>query len=189
MPGSLLTSAQAQNFNLTLQNSELMKYLIILVLAGSTLFSCTSSNEGKKKENLALVKKYLEAVETNNPAVMDSVLADDYMGYGPSVGDSTNKRDAIANWKYNAENLYESIKYDRFQNIAVTLGEGEEAEAGDWVSNWALVTIKYKDGRGPVHAWVNVAYKIKDGKIAHSRTFYNEADVLRQLGYEFLPPM
>jgi ketosteroid isomerase-like protein len=166
-----------------------MKYLIKLFLAGTTFFSCTSPDEAKKKENLALVKKYLEAVETNNPAAMDSVLANDYMGYGPSFNDSTNKRDAIANWQYNAENLYESIKYDRFQNIAVTLGEGEEAEAGDWVSSWALVTIKYKDGRGPVHAWVNVAYKIKNGKIAHSRTFYNEADVLRQLGYEFLPPI
>ncbi|MDI1324006.1 MAG: nuclear transport factor 2 family protein [Algoriphagus sp.] len=166
-----------------------MKYSLILIFAFSTLFSCSSRDEAKKKENLALVKKYLEAVETNNPAMMDSVLAEEYKGFGPSVSDSTNKRDAIDNWKYNAENLYESIKYTRFQNIAVTIGEGEEAEAGDWVSSWALVTIKYKDERGPVNAWVNVAYKIKDGKIIHSRTFYNEADVLRQLGYEFLPPI
>jgi hypothetical protein len=166
-----------------------MKYFLTLLLAGGTLFSCTPADEARKTENLALVKKYLEAVETNNPTTMDSVLAEDYKGYGPSVGDSTNKRDAINNWKYNAENLYESIKYTRFQNIAVTIGEGEEAEAGDWVSSWALVTLKYKDGRGPVNAWVNATYKIEDGKIIHSHTFYNEADVLRQLGYEFLPPI
>jgi ketosteroid isomerase-like protein len=108
------------------------------------------------------------------------------MGYGPSVGDSTNKEEAIKNWKYNAENLYESIKYTRHQNIAVTVKEGGDADAGDWVSNWAYLTIKYKDGRGPVNVWVNAIYKIENGKIARSRTFYNEADVLRQLGYEMV---
>ena len=29
---------------------------------------------------------------------------------------------------------------------------------------------------------------IEDGKIVHSRTFYNEADALRQLGYSLVPP-
>jgi hypothetical protein len=91
-------------------------------------------------------------------------------GYGPSAGDSTNKADALINWKYNAANLYESIKYTRYQNIAVTVKEGEEAEAGDWVSNCAYLTIKYKDGRGPVIVWVNTAYKIENRKIVRSRT-------------------
>ena len=129
----------------------------------------------------------MEAVETNNVAIMDSLLADNYMGYGPSVGDSTNKTNAIENWKYNAANLYESIKYTRHQNIAVTVTENDEADAGDWVSNWAYLTIKYKDGRGPVNVWVNATYKIENGKIVRSRTFYNEADVLRQLGYTMQP--
>ncbi len=165
-----------------------MKQLILLLVISASLLSCTSSTDKNKTENLAIAKRYLEAVQTNNVAAMDSLLADNYMGYGPSVGDSTNKADALNNWKYNAENLYESIKYDRYQNIAVTISEGEEAEAGDWISNWAYITIKYKDGRGPVHAWVNAIYKIENGKIAHSRTFYNEADVLEQLGYTMEPP-
>ena len=143
---------------------------------------------GYKSEDLAIAQRYMEAVETNNAAAMDSLLADNYMGYGPSVNDSVNKVDAIKNWKYNAENLYEYIKYTRHQNLAVTVKEGEQAEAGDWVSNWAYLTIKYKDGRGPVNVWVNAVYKIENGKIARSRTFYNEADVLRQLGYEIVPP-
>jgi hypothetical protein len=120
---------------------------------------------------------------------MDSLLADNYVGYGPSVGDSVNKQEALANWKYNAENLYESIKYTRYQNIAVTTTEKDEADPGNWVSNWAYLTIKYKDGRGPVNVWVNATYKIENGKIARSRTFYNEADVLRQLGYKIEPPI
>jgi len=163
-----------------------MKRLIFLAVISIGFFSCSPSADNNKNENLAIVKKYMESVETNNAGTMDSLLADNYMGYGPSVGDSINKTDAIKNWKYNAANLYESIKYTRHQNIAVTVTEGD-ADPGDWVSNWAYLTIKYKDGRGPVNAWVNVIYKIENGKIARSRTFYNEADVMRQLNYEMVP--
>ena len=49
--------------------------------------------------------------------LMDSLLADNYMGYGPSVGDSTNKEEALSSWKYNTENLYESIKYTHHTGI------------------------------------------------------------------------
>ncbi len=165
-----------------------MKQFILLVAIGSSMLSCTSSTDKTKKESLAIAKRYEEAVETNNTAAMDSLLADAYMGYGPSIGDSIRKAGALESWKYNAENLYESIKYTRHQNIAVTVKEGEEADPGDWVSTWAYLTIKYKDGRGPVNVWVNAVYKIENGKIARSRTFYNEADVLRQLGYIIQPP-
>ena len=165
-----------------------MKQFIFLLAISGSLFSCTSSTDKQAIESLAIAKKYEEAVETNNIPAMDSLLADNYMGYGPSVGDSINKAGALESWKYNAENLYESIRYTRHQNIAVTVKEGEGADPGDWVSNWAYLTIKYKDGRGPVNVWVNAVYKIENGKIARSRTFYNEADVLRQLGYSMQPP-
>src|SRR4029078_12568254 len=115
-----------------------MKQLIILFTLGTSLFSCTSTGNNKENNheaaNLDIANKYMEAVETNNAAVMDSLLADNYIGYGPSVGDSINKADAIARWKYTAENFYESMKYTRHQNIAVTMKAGEEAEPGDWVS-------------------------------------------------------
>lgn len=165
-----------------------MKRLILSIAISVCLISCSSSGGSKERESLEIAKKYMEAVEGKNAAAMDSLLADDYVGYGPSVGDSVTKKEAIANWKDNAENLYESIKYTRHQNMAVTVKEGEQADAGDWVSNWAYLTIKYKDGRGPVNVWVNATYKIENGKIARSRTFYNEADVLRQLGYSLTPP-
>ncbi len=163
-----------------------MKQLLLLATICIGLFSCTSSALKKEKENLALAQKYMKAVETKNAAAMDSLLADNYMGYGPSIGDSVNKKDAIDNWKYNAENLYESIVYTRHKNLAVTVKEGNAQ--GDWVLNWALLTLKYKDGRGPIQVWVNAVYRIENGKIVLSRTFYNEADALRQLGYSIEPP-
>jgi hypothetical protein len=163
-----------------------MKPLIVLAIISITLFACTSSADKKEKANLAIAQKYMQAIETKNVAIMDSLLADNYIGYGPSVGDSTNKEQAILNWKDNAENLYESIEYTRSKELAVTVKEGEAV--GDWVLNWAYLTIKYKVGNVPVHLWVNVVYRIENGKIVLSRTFYNEADVLRQLRYMINPP-
>jgi hypothetical protein len=163
-----------------------MKQLIVLALISLSLFACTSSADKKEKANLAIAQKYMQAVETKNVALMDSLLADNYIGYGPSIGDSTNKQQALLNWKDNVENLYESIEYTHHQEIATTVKEGRAK--GDWVLNWAFLTIKYKDGRGPVNLWVNVVYVIENGKIKMSRTFYNEADVLRQLRYNLDPP-
>lgn len=163
-----------------------MKQLVLLIGISLSLFSCKSDTGKKESENLAIAEKYMEAVETGNAATMESLLADNYKGYGPSVGDSVNKDEALKSWKYNAENLYKSIEYTRHKELAITVKEGEEA--GDWVLNWAYLTIKYKDGRGPVNVWVNAVYRIENGKIVHSRTFYNEADVLRQLGYSMEPP-
>lgn len=162
-----------------------MKQIIILVIAGICLAACTSPAEKKEKENLAIARKYMKAVETKNISVIDSLLADNYMGYGPSIGDSINKEGAVLNTKFLMDNLYETFEYTRHVEVAVTVKEGKAA--GDWVLNWAYLTIKYKDGRGPVNLWVNVVYRIENGKIVHSRTFYNEADVMRQLGYSMLP--
>jgi ketosteroid isomerase-like protein len=161
-----------------------MKQFIILAITGICLAACTSPAEKKEKENLAIARKYMEAVESMNVMAMDSLLADNYMGYGPSITDSINKEGAILNFKYLVENLYESFEYTRHQELAVTIEEGEAS--GDWVLNWAYLTIKFKDGSGPVNLWVNIVYRIENGKIMHSRTFYNEADVLRQLGYSMV---
>jgi len=161
-----------------------MKQIILLTIICMGLFACTSPAEKKEKANLAIARKYMNAVETKNLSVIDSLLADNYMGYGPSIGDSINKEGAILNTKFLMDNLYESFEYTRHKEIAVTVKEGEAK--GDWVLNWAYLTLKFKDGRGPVYLWVNIVYRIENGKIVNSRTFYNEADVMRQLGYSML---
>lgn len=159
-----------------------MKYsfLILTLLA---LVSC-SMPDNNSEENVRLVNAYTASVENLEYQKMESFLADDYMGYGPSIQDSISKNDAIENWKYVVENLYSSIKYERNRSVAVSIPEGENE--GEWVSNWAELTIKYKNTPETVVIWSNTIYKIKNGKIVRSYTFYNEADVYRQLGYGFI---
>ena len=165
-----------------------MKQLLLYITFALNLIGCTHTSENTQSENLALVKKFMLAVENKDTSTMASLLADNYEGYGPSISDSTNKEDALKNFEYNLDNLYESVRYTRYQNMALAVSPGSEAETGDWISNWAYLTIKYKGQRGTVNLWVNAVYRIENGKIVHSRTFYNEADVLRQLGYTTVKP-
>ena len=162
-----------------------MKKLAVL-LSLAALASCSDNDSNINTDNISVVKKYVEAVESKNSDAMSALLSDDYMGYGPSFSDSINKADAIANWKSVAENLYDSIQYTRSVNFAAKVKDG--ARPGNYVVDWSSLRITYKDGRGPIYLYVNAVYRIENGKITMSRTFYDEADAYRQLGYTFMPP-
>ena len=164
-----------------------MKHIPLLCLS-ILIAACSSTSDQQKieKENIAVIEKYIQAVQAKDTQTMMDLLADNYVGYGPSFSDSTDKEQAIANWKDVAENLYDKIEYIRTVNIAEEVTEGPHP--GNFVSDWASLKITYKDGRGPVRLNMNAIYRIENGKITLSRTFYNEADVLRQLGYDYCPP-
>ncbi len=164
-----------------------MKYLLLTISLVFLMAGCTQMDTDNTEASIAVVKQYLESVDNNDYDLMESLLADDYLGLGPSLDDSTNKEMALASWKWNSENLYEEVHYERTQTLATSIKDG--SLAGEWAFNWTHVTIKYKDGSGPVSLMVNAVYKIEDGKIARTRTFYNEADVYRQLGYRVFPPL
>ena len=149
------------------------------------MVGCSNSNENAEN-NIALIEKYIQAVEDLDFTAMETVLSDDYVGFGPSINDSIGKRDAVDNWKQNVENLYESISYNRSRVVAITITSGDNQ--GDWISNWAELNIVYKADKKSVTIWANTTYQIENNKIVKSYTFYNEADVLEQLGYVFINP-
>ena len=147
--------------------------------------SCTDQKK-HAHENVVLIEKYVQSVQNLEYTTMESMLDDNYMGYGPSINDSINKTLAISNWKANVESLYESITYSKSRNLAQFVEDGENS--GEWVSNWAVLSIVYKKDKKKVSLMTNTIYKIVNGKIVKSYTYYNEADVLEQLGYVFINP-
>jgi hypothetical protein len=161
-----------------------MKNLIIIAGIVVCLAACTSATDKLKNENVELVKSYVKAVENLDYDAMGAFLADDYLGMGPSYGDTINKEQAIESWKSNVQNLYETIHYNRSKFAAVTIPDGENK--GEWVASWAELTIVYKNG-GTVTIWANTDYLVENGKIKRSLTLYNEADALRQLGFKIVP--
>ncbi len=158
-----------------------MKALIYLIFILLLSIACSNNDT---TENIKIIEKYIAAVEAKDYSSMENLLAENYKGYGPSHSDSTNKEAALADWKYNIENLYEGISYERSQIVAVEVPSGPNK--GDWVANWAELKITYKEGGEQVTIWANSNYKIEKGKIVKSYTFYNEADALQQLGYVFM---
>ncbi len=156
-----------------------MKKLLVIFAFVQMFFGCSLQNDNSEK-NIALVEKYIQSVENLDYETMESLLSDNYYGYGPSYGDSINRAQAVVNWKYNVETLYKSISYQKSKNAAVTIKAGDNQ--GEWVSNWGELHIVYKNGK-EVTLWANTTYKIENGKIVKSYTFYNEADALRQMGY------
>jgi hypothetical protein len=159
-----------------------IKKIGLLLLAITLFISCTNQNS-KLAKNKELIENYVKAVEANDSEIMETLLADNYIGYGPSIADSIDKKGAVENWKFNLEYIYESIHYDKSRTIAVEVLDGENK--GEWVSNWAELSIVYQIG-DEVKLMTNSIYKIEDGKIVKSYTFYNEADVYRQLGFGFI---
>ena len=162
-----------------------MKKLFLTLLVFVLIISCTNQNTSIK-ENEALVNKYVEAVENIDTTTMESLLADNYEGFGPSSNDKIDKKGALTSWKENVENLYESIHYSKSRIMSVNVPDGENK--GEWVSNWAELKIIYKKDKKEVTIWTNTVYQIENNKIIKSYTFYNEADVLEQLGYVFINP-
>lgn len=160
----------------------------LLLLFSLIIFLCTSCSSGNENadKNIAIVDGYVNAVQQLDYGLMEIFLSDDYIGYGPSANDSINKADAASAWKKNVEELYQKIEYKKSRSLAVTVEEGENR--GEWVSNWAQLEITYKDGGERVTIWANTVYKIEEDQISKSYTFYNEADVLEQLGYVFINP-
>ena len=163
-----------------------MKQSITILSAILFLLSCNRSDQGIYNKNFDVIERYTQAVQNNNVDSMSALLSDDYVGYGPSFTDSINKAEAIANWRNLAANLYDSIQYRNSVNIAAEVPDGPHP--GDYVSNWSSVRITYKNGRGAVKLLVNIIYRVENGKITLTRTFYDEADAMRQLGYQFVPP-
>ena len=161
-----------------------MRIQFLLSILGVILVVCSCNMQEKTDaENITVIEKYIQAVQAKDTQTMSDLLAEDYVGYGPSFTDSINKEQAITNWKDVAENLYEKIEYTRTVNIAAKVMDGPHP--GNYVSDWASLKITYKDGREPVFLTMNAFYRVENGKITLSRSFYNEADVLRQLGYGF----
>ncbi|MBV1888198.1 MAG: hypothetical protein KUG51_02795, partial [Urechidicola sp.] len=119
-----------------------MKKTIFTLLVVSILFISCSEDSEHSIENLDLIEKYVQSVENMDFDAMDSILDENYKGFGPSINDSINKEQTVSNWKFNVENLYESIKYNKSKNAPILIEDGDNQ--GDWVANWAELEITFK---------------------------------------------
>ena len=160
---------------------------IVPLLIFVCLLACASSDEAIVAEkNTEIVYKYLEASISSDFETMESLLADVYIGAGPGLKDSVTKTQHLANWKSRWINDFESIDYERSETVTKRITYGPFL--GDWVSDWARVTVTYKNGFPPVTFMLNSVFRVRNGFIERSRVYYDTGDVMRQQGFTFQPP-
>ena len=158
-----------------------MKKSITVIIAISVLLIGCTNNLKNSRKNIELIEKYVQSVENLDHETMAAILDDKYIGYGPSINDSITKSLTVENWKRTVDFLYKSVKYNRSRNAVIIVDSGENE--GEWVSNWAQVTVVYKGSEKSATIWANTIYQIDNNKIIKSYSFYNEADVYDQLGF------
>lgn len=158
---------------------------IPIIIVG--IISCTqappaATTDTKGEQNKAVVDKFLTAIRSGDISTAGDQLADNFMSYGPSVKDSSNRQQFIDLWTKRWETDFTSIDYQRFGNLAVTL------DSADWADEWGKITVTYKNGMSSVNFYYHGAFRMENGKIAMYGAFYNVADILEQQGYQFVPP-
>lgn len=172
-----------------------MKNLLLIAFIIVTFWSCTApvSEDADVAElpsagedQIQLVDNYIDAILNKDFSSMESMLSDDYMGYGPAAEDSVDRTQTLENWKNNWDSLYTSIDFNRTGFVFKNVEEGDYP--GEWVSEWAQITLNYIDGRESVTFWWNGVYRVTDGKINRSREFFDTGDIMAQQGFEFVPP-
>lgn len=139
------------------------------------------------EQNKLVVQNYTDAVVKGDTSAIEGFLAGTYMAYGPALNDSTDRQQDIAEWKKNWREAWSSVDFDRAGTIAFTV-PADGRFPGDWVSDWAKITVNYKNGSPSVTFWWNAVYLIKDGKIQIVRVFYDLNDILVQQGFKVTPP-
>lgn len=160
-----------------------LKLLFTTILISSCTAGIDFSDDAEEKFNL--VDQYFKAIEKKDVSIMEEVLADGFISYGPGLKNTVNKKQNIEGWKKSWEERIVSTRYKRKLNDLVTIEKG--GMKGDWVSEWGEVTTLYKDGK-TIKFWFNGLYKIEENKITEARVVFDNVDVLTQLGYDFLPP-
>jgi predicted ester cyclase len=171
-----------------------MKKISITLFLLSMICACSQHHE--KEETMAkpvnegegqinIVYAYIDAVLNKDFTAMDTMLAPNFMAYGPAVTDSVNKSQEIDSWKKEWAETYDSITYNRITTVFKHIDSGNFA--GDWVSDWANITLKYKNGKTAKFG-LNEVYKVVNSKIVLSSAYYDAAGIMKQLGYTFVPP-
>lgn len=159
-------------------------FFFVTVLSVAFLSACNPAPNANNDQNIQLIERFEEALKNNDYETLGSLLADNYVSYGPSLSDSMKKDDAMMNWKYNKENLYEKLEFVGSEHIELKrMKDGVEQ---DWISSWGHLFIKYQGHSNEAEIWSNTIYLIQDGKISKSIIFYNEADAMRQAGYSYI---
>ena len=131
-----------------------------------------------EEEAKALIERGLEIWNEGNLALVDELYAPDYVGHEVDISEDRVGIDAVKEWVTGARTMYPDL------NITT-----EEIIVKDdkIVERWTVTGTNANYGKKVRYSGVCI-FRVVNGKFVEGWYFYNEAEVLRQLGYTITPP-
>jgi ketosteroid isomerase-like protein len=133
--------------------------------------------------DIKLVKDYLNLLVSGNADKAKSLLAENFMAFGPSPADSSNAEQSINSWKENYKTQL-NRKFDLQAALTVRVLSGNYK--GDWVDVWGIYSFT---GNGKEISFpFQYTAKVANGKIAGDMSYYDNLYIVKKLGYTVTPP-
>jgi ketosteroid isomerase-like protein len=136
-----------------------MKRILIGCLLGSVLFLGAAASQAQKSDATAkaverLEHQWMKSQQTNDPAPLDTLLADSFVGTS-EAGKVENKAETIAEAKSTKyiEFSYVDLKVTAYGNAAIATGgsQGKETDASGKTSDinnrWTDTWVKMPSGK------------------------------------------
>jgi len=183
-----------------------MKKNFILATACMVLFACnnekkddkkmddgdkTAMSSGDKKPASELLDVSAgESVKTSFEAFskgdIDGLTAnyDDNISYHWSGGDSLNGKQAVKDYYIARWKLIDSLKFSNHIVLPIQVNESQAPEAappGKWVLHWAMVDIKYKNGKKLTFWLHNVNHYNDAGKVDFTNLFMDRHPIMEAI--------
>ncbi len=132
--------------------------------------------------DLKVVSDYIKQTAAGDIAKAKSLLADTYMEYGPGSKDSADVAKVVSDW----ENSYKVTSNRSIGFVQQTFRVTSGPQKGDWVSVWG--TYAFTQNGKSVSFPLQITALVANGKIQRTIVYFNELDIITQLGYTITPP-
>lgn len=135
-----------------------------------------SANE---EANIQLVSGFIDALIANKGNGIKDMVSDDYIFKGPAANDSLSVDELAANWA-----AVDSLRSNQNAGIlAMTSLVANEGDIkGDWVHVWGNYTADVNDSDFSFNVPWHQAYKVENGKITYTRTWYDRLSSALEMG-------
>lgn len=166
--------------------------LAILTIGSLCLGSCQKKEESAKNEmqkyvtigdsadtNAKLLIDYQAALTDGDFAKVRTLLAADFMSYGPSAADSVNVDSLIKQWE-GTHNAYSGLKILDANPMAFTSSNSKTK--GDWACIWGRYSATNKATGKTVNFPFHLIGKVENGKLRLTGDYWDKAQFIGPMG-------
>jgi len=173
--------------------NSLSIYLLLLCTLCLSVWSCKEKEVTEAPEvaprlydispneeaNMQLATNFIDAIISNKQDQIRSMVAADFMFYGPASKDSVNIDQLVVNWAV-ADSLRSNQNPGVLAMTSLRVNEGRFM--GDWVHVWGNYSANVNNSDFVYDVPWHHAYFIENGKISLGRTWFDRLQSSMDLG-------